>query len=213
MRLVTRADFDGLACSILLDRLGLIDFWEFVHPTEVQQGRVKVTGNDVIANLPYVPGCRMWFDHHTSETERLGHEFFEEYEAVMGRREEAAAVPTLGVVEHSGGLIKEYETVKVSYAAPSCARVVYDFYTRHGYRFDQFVEMVRCVDKVDSANLTGEELADPRGWILLGLVMDPRTGLEKFKKYSVGLKELTVRLSAACQDHGIEEVLALPELK
>jgi nanoRNase/pAp phosphatase (c-di-AMP/oligoRNAs hydrolase) len=71
MRLVTRSDFDGLACAVLLVEKGIVDSYLFVHPKDVQDGKVKVTENDVVANLPYIPGCGLWFDHHVSEEERL----------------------------------------------------------------------------------------------------------------------------------------------
>lgn len=71
MRLLTRSDFDGLACAALLKELGVIDSWKFVHPKDMQDGLVEVDENDVLANVPYIPGCGMWFDHHASEADRL----------------------------------------------------------------------------------------------------------------------------------------------
>ncbi len=70
MRLITRADFDGLICGVLLRRAGVADSHLFVHPKDVQDGKVEVGPNDVLANVPYVPGCGLWFDHHMSEEER-----------------------------------------------------------------------------------------------------------------------------------------------
>jgi len=71
MRLITRSDFDGLACGAVLKELGVIDHWKFVHPKDMQDGLVEITDQDVLANVPYVEGCGMWFDHHSSETARL----------------------------------------------------------------------------------------------------------------------------------------------
>lgn len=59
MRLLTRADFDGLACGALLKEVGVIDSWKFVHPKDMQDGTEKVETNDVLANVPYAPGCAM----------------------------------------------------------------------------------------------------------------------------------------------------------
>jgi len=70
MRLLTRSDFDGLACAALLTELGMVDEIKFVHPKDMQDGKVEVSGNDVLANVPYVQGCGLWFDHHSSEAER-----------------------------------------------------------------------------------------------------------------------------------------------
>ena len=66
-RLVTRSDFDGLVCGMLLREADLIDEIKFVHPKDMQDGTVPITGRDIITNLPYVPGCHLAFDHHSSE--------------------------------------------------------------------------------------------------------------------------------------------------
>jgi len=71
MKLLTRSDFDGLVCAVLLVEKGIVDSYNFVHPKDVQDGKVEVTENDVLANVPYVEGCGLWFDHHASEEERL----------------------------------------------------------------------------------------------------------------------------------------------
>ncbi len=69
-RLVTRSDFDGLVCAVLLRHLDMIGEIKFVHPKDVQDGEVEVTDNDILTNLPYAPGAYMVFDHHHSETLR-----------------------------------------------------------------------------------------------------------------------------------------------
>ena len=70
-RLVTRSDFDGLVCAVLLKELDLIDDIKFVHPKDMQDGTVVVSGRDITTNLPYVHGVHLAFDHHLSETIRL----------------------------------------------------------------------------------------------------------------------------------------------
>ena len=69
-RLVTRSDFDGLVCAVLLKKLDMIDEITFVHPKDVQDGVVEVTERDILTNLPYAPAAHMVFDHHHSETLR-----------------------------------------------------------------------------------------------------------------------------------------------
>ncbi|MDR1836522.1 MAG: exopolyphosphatase, partial [Treponema sp.] len=151
MRLFTRSDFDGLACGALLSYLGLIDEWKFVHPKDIQDGMVEATDNDILANIPYIKGCKLWFDHHSSESERLGdHSYFE----------------------------------GVSRVAPSCARVVYEYYGGDA-KLGKFQEMIHYVDKVDSGDLTADEILDPKGWVLLGFIMDPRTGLGRFRNFTI----------------------------
>ena len=69
-RLITRSDFDGLVCAVLLRHLELIDEIKFVHPKDMQDGKVEVNDQDLTTNLPYVPGVHLAFDHHLSETKR-----------------------------------------------------------------------------------------------------------------------------------------------
>ncbi|MCA9139659.1 MAG: exopolyphosphatase [Planctomycetales bacterium] len=66
-RLLTRSDFDGLVCALLLKELGILGEITFVHPKDMQDGMIDVTENDILTNLPYVPGCHLCFDHHSSE--------------------------------------------------------------------------------------------------------------------------------------------------
>ena len=69
-RLVTRSDFDGLVCAVLLKQIDLIDDIKFVHPKDMQDGIIEITDNDITTNLPYVSGCHIAFDHHLSEMSR-----------------------------------------------------------------------------------------------------------------------------------------------
>ena len=70
-RLVTRSDFDGLACAMMLKELDLIDEIKFVHPKDMQDGKIELTKNDISTNLPYDPRVSIAFDHHESELDRL----------------------------------------------------------------------------------------------------------------------------------------------
>lgn len=71
-RLVTRSDFDGLVCAVVLKELDLIDDILFVHPKDMQDGKIDINERDITTNLPYVPGAHLAFDHHHSETIRVG---------------------------------------------------------------------------------------------------------------------------------------------
>jgi nanoRNase/pAp phosphatase (c-di-AMP/oligoRNAs hydrolase) len=179
MRLLTRSDFDGLACGALLVYLGLIDDWKFVHPKDIQDGLVEATDNDILANIPYIKGCKLWFDHHSSETERLGKDTYFE---------------------------------GVSRVAPSCARVVYEYYGG-AEKLGRFAEMIRYVDKVDSGDLNSEEILRPQGWVLLGFIMDPRTGLGRFRNFTISNYDLMKKLALACSEKNIEEILSMPDVK
>ncbi len=71
-RLITRSDFDGLVCAVILKEMDLIDDIKFVHPKDMQDGIIEVSENDISTNLPYVEGIGIAFDHHLSETLRTG---------------------------------------------------------------------------------------------------------------------------------------------
>jgi hypothetical protein len=71
MKIITRSDFDGLVCAVLLKEVLDIDEIEFVHPKDVQDGKIKVTSDHILCNLPFVKGVGLWFDHHSSEAIRI----------------------------------------------------------------------------------------------------------------------------------------------
>lgn len=70
-RLITRSDMDGLICAILLRELDMIDEIKFVHPKDMQDGKIEIGPRDITTNLPYVPGAYLVFDHHASELDRI----------------------------------------------------------------------------------------------------------------------------------------------
>jgi nanoRNase/pAp phosphatase (c-di-AMP/oligoRNAs hydrolase) len=178
-RLVTRSDFDGLVCAALLKELGILDEVKFVHPKDMQDGLVEITNRDITTNLPYVPGVRMAFDHHESETLRLG-ETTENHIIIPG--------------------------------ALSAARVVYDYFGG-AERFTQVTEpLMEAVDKADSALFSLDEIKTPTGWILLSFLMDPRTGLGRFRDFRISNYELMMELIDACLECSVEEVLDMPDV-
>ena len=160
MRLLTRSDFDGLACAVFLKEAGVIDHWKFVHPKDLQDGLVEVTREDCLANVPFVEGCGLWFDHHSSEEERNA---------------------------YKGKYRGESRT------SPSCAHIIYDYYGGRE-RFPGYDDLLEAVDKVDSANLSIEEVLHPNDWILLGFIMDPRTGLGRFHDFRISNYALMLSL-------------------
>lgn len=68
-RLITRSDFDGLVCAMILKEKGMLQDIKFVHPKDMQDGLIPVTDRDITTNLPFVPGVHLAFDHHSSESE------------------------------------------------------------------------------------------------------------------------------------------------
>ncbi len=98
-RLVTRSDFDGLVCAMLLKELNLIDEIKFVHPKDVQDGKVELSQNDITTNLPFDPRVGLAFDHHESELLRNKPEVFGNKYVINGDARSAARV----VYEYYGG--------------------------------------------------------------------------------------------------------------
>ena len=179
MRLITRSDFDGLVCGALLKEAGIIDHWKFAHPKDLQDGLVEVNEDDCLANVPFVEGCGLWFDHHSSEFER----------------------------NQLAGKYKGESRI-----TPSCARIIYEYYGGEE-RFSHFNEMLAAVDKVDSGNLTIDEIQNPEGWILIGFLMDPRTGLGRWRNFTISNYQLMEKLIDACRTMSTDEILNLPDVQ
>jgi nanoRNase/pAp phosphatase (c-di-AMP/oligoRNAs hydrolase) len=178
-RLVTRSDFDGLVCAVLLNELDLIDDIKFVHPKDMQDGKVDITAGDITTNLPYVASAHLVFDHHESETLR-----------------------------NTG----ERPNHIMSASAPSAARVVYDYYGGAKAFPHITVEMMDAVDKADSAQFSRDEVLNPSGWVMLNYLMDSRTGLGRFRDFRISNYQLMMDLIQYCRNHGIDDILALPDV-
>ena len=91
-RLITRSDFDGLVCAMLLKEMDLIDEIKFVHPKDVQDGKVDITGDDITTNLPFDPRVKLAFDHHESELLRVNSEELKQKFIIEGEAKSAARV-------------------------------------------------------------------------------------------------------------------------
>ncbi|MCX7834949.1 MAG: exopolyphosphatase [bacterium] len=134
-RSVTRADLDGIVCTVLLKQIFEIHSVFFTEAFPLQNGQVEIFSNDIITNLPYHQNCWMWFDHHASNEPNF---------------------------EYRGSW-------KV---APSAARVVFDYF--QDPRFQRFQDMVLQTDRIDSAYLTSDEIANPSGYFLIELTIHPK---------------------------------------
>ncbi|TMM03401.1 MAG: exopolyphosphatase [Actinobacteria bacterium] len=178
-RLVTRSDFDGLVCAALLKELGMLEDILFVHPKDMQDGKVEIGPGDITTNLPYVPGVGLAFDHHASEALRL------------------ADTPANHILAP---------------AAKSAARVVHDHFGG-AERFPSIsAEMMDAVDKADSAEFAEDEILRPSGWPLLSFLMDPRTGLGRFRQFRISNYQLMMQLIDACTELTVEEILETPDV-
>lgn len=163
MRIVTRPDFDGIACAVLLyEALDIHLPVKWVEPNDMQKRQVDIVSGDVIANLPYHPNCALWFDHHFSN--KIEHPFKGEYRI-----------------------------------APSAAGVIFHYY--HNQFKQDFQELILSVDKIDSADLTRDEVIHPEKYpyILVSMTIkghqkadEPywNTLVDLFRKYDIkGVRE------------------------
>jgi oligoribonuclease NrnB/cAMP/cGMP phosphodiesterase (DHH superfamily) len=135
MRIVTRPDFDGIVCAVLLyEALDIKAPVVWVEPNHVQKGLVNIQNGDIIANLPYNEQCALWFDHHfTNQIDK----------------------PFKGVFR----------------IAPSAAGIIFQYYQSSFQR--DYSELVQAADKIDSANLTLDEVLHPEKYpyVLLSLTI------------------------------------------
>lgn len=183
MRLITRSDFDGLVCAVLLREVMPIDSIAFVHPKDVQDGKIAADANDIITNLPYVPGVGLWFDHHSSEESRNAVEDLD----FKGRFEAAPSAARV-VYNHFAS-------------------------NGHGEKFARFEKLLVDVDRSDAAQLSMADVTNPDGWILLSYVMDPRTGLAYHHSYRVSNRELMMNMVEWIGTKSVDEILAEPDVR
>jgi nanoRNase/pAp phosphatase (c-di-AMP/oligoRNAs hydrolase) len=180
-RLVTRSDFDGLVCAVLLKELDMLESIKFVHPKDMQDGKIEITENDITTNLPYAGAAHLVFDHHLSETVR-----------------NAGARPDNHIIDPK---------------APSAARVVYEYYGGAGNFPKVPQELMLAVDQADSAGYSKEDILRPERWTLLNYVMDPRTGLGRFRQFRISNYDLMMQLIDVCRTRSIEQILELPDVR
>lgn len=141
MRVLTRPDLDGLTCAVLLKVVEAVDEVIFVEPHPFQTGQIEVRATDIVANLPYHPGCGKWFDHHASNALPPGTPF-----------------------------------VGAFHVDPSAARTIFNHY--QDPRLERYRELLEATDKVDSAQLSLEDVLNPEGYVLLSLTLDPRSNID-----------------------------------
>jgi nanoRNase/pAp phosphatase (c-di-AMP/oligoRNAs hydrolase) len=178
-RLVTRSDFDGLVCAALLKELGILEDILFVHPKDMQDGKVTLTDRDITTNLPYVPGVHLSFDHHDSETIR---------------------------VEDSP------ENHVIVAGAKSAARVVYDYFGGAQVFTAVGEDIMAAVDKADAADFSRDDILEPHGWDSISFLMDPRTGLGRFREFRISNYQLMMQLIDDITTKSIEEILQTPDV-
>jgi oligoribonuclease NrnB/cAMP/cGMP phosphodiesterase (DHH superfamily) len=181
VRLFTRADFDGLVCAAILEELGIVDKITYIHPQDLQDNKVRVTENDIIANAPFVEGCGLWFDHHCSEHERL--QFAGNYTGASELAPSAAQV-VYRYFENKNGYHKKLKKLK---------------------------ELVAAADIVDSAQFAQDDILNPQGYVLLSFISDPRTGIGLRHTFRISNLELMKQMPRLLRTKSVEQILAMPD--
>ena len=183
MRLLTRSDFDGSVCAALLQELGLVDEILYIHPKDLQDNKIEVTDNDIIANVPFVEGCGLWFDHHSSEHQRL---------KLEGKFKGASEL-----APSAAQVIYEYYKKDKNFAG----------------KLEKFENLIKIVGIADSARFSKEDILNPTGWIMLAFIADPRTGLGYKRSFRISNFELMKKLPELLRSKTVEEILALPDFQ
>jgi hypothetical protein len=154
MRLVTRADFDGLVCGALITKVERVESYLFVEPKFMQDGMVEVREGDIIANLPYHPHCTLWFDHHITNTTP------DFPNPIMPGKGGFRLAPSAARV------VFEYytETAKPAEAGGK-ARLAFLTSERMTY-------LLKETDRIDAGKLEREDVLNPRGYVLISMTTD-----------------------------------------
>jgi hypothetical protein len=197
MRLVTRADFDGLVCGALLTKFEPIDSYLFVEPKFMQDGLVEIRSGDIIANLPYHPNCTLWFDHHITNTTPDFHK-----PIMLGKGGFRLAPSAARVV------YEYYTELGMRHDEPSIVEM------QHAARL-QPAEMLRFLnterikyllhetDRIDAGKLEPEDVLNPQGYVLISMTTDGR---------NAGDEPYWLRIIQLLRDASLEEVLRDPEV-
>jgi len=196
MRLVTRADFDGLVCGALVTKFEKIDDYLYVEPKFMQDGLVEIRRGDIITNLPYHPNCTLWFDHHiTNTTPNFATPI------ILGRGGFRLAPSAARVVyEYYLELAATGDSaVGAQHAAPARAAEIEQFLTT-----PRMQHLMHEVDRVDAGKLEQEDVLNPQGYVLLSMTTDGR---------NAGDEPYWLKVINLLRDATLAEVMNEPEIK
>jgi oligoribonuclease NrnB/cAMP/cGMP phosphodiesterase (DHH superfamily) len=183
MRIVTRPDFDGVVCAVLLyESLDIDKPVKWVEPNAMQNRQVEILKGDIIANLAYHENCLLWFDHH--ESNRIDVEFEGSHK----------------IAPSAAGVVFDYFTkVKYDKQPQSIATLI------KGFKQD-FIPLINAVDKIDSAQLSLDEVLHPEKCPYFLISMTISSGRWEDESYWNHLVNL-LRVD------DIEQVMKDPEVK
>jgi len=185
MRLVTRADFDGLVCGALITQFEPIDDYLFVEPKFMQDGAVEIRSGDIIANLPYDPRCTLWFDHHITNTTPQ----FDR--PIMPGKGGFRLAPSAARV------VCEYYTETAAPIPEGNARLSF-------LNSDRTVYLLHEADRIDAGKLDREDVLNPQGYVLISMSTDGR---------NAGDEPYWLRVIQLLRENTLEEMLSDPEVQ
>jgi hypothetical protein len=186
MRLVTRADFDGLVCGALITQFERIDDYLFVEPKFMQDGAVEVRSGDVIANLPYDPRCTLWFDHHITNTTPQ----FDR--PIMPGKGGFRLAPS------AARIVCEYYTETAATAGPEgAARLAF-------LNSERMTYLLHETDRIDAGKLNRDDVLNPQGYVLISMTTDGR---------NAGDEPYWLRVIQLLRETPLEEMLKDPEVQ
>jgi oligoribonuclease NrnB/cAMP/cGMP phosphodiesterase (DHH superfamily) len=183
VRLFTRADFDGLVCAAILEELDIVDEITYIHPQDLQNNKIRVTENDIIANAPFIAGCGLWFDHHCSEHERL---------QLEGRYTGASEL-----APSAAQVVYRYFENKNGY----------------NQRLKRFKELIAKTNIIDSARFTQDDILNPQAYVLLSFLSDPRTGLGLRHTFRTSNLELMKQMPRLLRTKSVDQILSTPDFQ
>ena len=191
MRLVTRADFDGLVCGALVTKFEEIDDYLYVEPKLMQDGLVEIRKGDIITNLPYHPNCTLWFDHHITN-----------------------ATPTFAtpIILGTGGfrlapsaarVVCEYY-MEVSHRHQATGKGVSATQIAEFLGTPRMQHLMHEVDRVDAGNLQQEDVLNPQGYVLISMTTDGK---------NTGDRWYWLKVIDLLRDASLEDTLNDPDIK
>ena len=186
MRLVTRADFDGLVCGALITRFEPITDYLFVEPKFMQDGAVEIRRGDVIANLPYHPNCTLWFDHHITNTTPQ----FDR--PIMPGKGGFRLAPSAARV-----VCEYYTDTATASGADAAARLAFLNTERMKY-------LLHEADRIDAGKLNEQDVLDPQGYVLISMTTDGR---------NAGDEPYWLRVIELLREASLEEMLKDAEVQ
>ncbi len=190
MRLVTRADFDGIVCGSLITLMEEIDAYLFVEPKFMQDGMVDIRQGDIIANLPYHPNCSLWFDHHVTNKD------WPFKTSIVAGKGGFRLAPSAARVVY-----EYYDPEGRKQKAEGSKRIQEGLKILNSERMRYLLEET---DKIDAGQLVPEDVHHPEGYVLISMTLDgKRTEDESY----------WLRLIELLRDHSLEETLKEPQVK